>query len=71
MKYIVTVDPALVEAEDPYPIRVEDILTGEVYRVSGGDIVQGRIVAGPQRRDGARVWIECEDVLVDPWERKL
>jgi hypothetical protein len=63
MRYIVTVNRDAIDKGYEYPIRVEDMETGNVRQTCWlkltGEVI---IRSGPPRQDGARVWIECDGV---------
>jgi hypothetical protein len=61
-KYIVTVNRDGIDHGDPKPILVEDPSGGKM-RFSRVVFPAGAVmVYGEARRDGARVWIEADDV---------
>ena len=61
-KYIITVNRDGIDKGDPKPILVEDPSGGRL-RFSRVVFPAGaEMVFGPARRDGARVWVEADDV---------
>lgn len=64
-RYIITISRDTIDKGDPRPILVEDP-SGAKTRAKSvvlGD--RSRVVFGPARRDGARVWIETDDVIIE------
>lgn len=63
MRYIITVDQAAIQKELP-AIHVYDSGTGFRANATEVELADARIMQGPMRQDGARVWIEAADVRV-------
>lgn len=59
--YIITVNRAAIDAGEPFPIRLEYVPTGAVTDHASLVLDDAIIISGPQRQDGARVWIEASD----------
>lgn len=61
-RYIITINRDGIDHGDPKPILVEDPSGGKM-RFSRVVLPAGAVVQyGEARRDGARVWIEADDV---------
>jgi hypothetical protein len=64
-RYIVTVDRDRIDRKRSNAIRIEDTRSGSVQNVTraalSGNVV---ILEGLPRQDGARVWIECDQVAI-------
>lgn len=62
-RFIVTVDRAAIDAGNNAAIRVSDERAGKVTNYTEVTL-GGRVVVrhGPQRQDGARVWIEADEI---------
>lgn len=65
-RYAITIDRALLEATDPGacidPILVEDLDTGGIERYATVELAGAQVVYGGPLRNGARVWIEADNV---------
>jgi hypothetical protein len=61
-RYIITISRDGIDKGDPKPILVEDPSGGKL-RFSRVVLPAGaEVIYGEARRDGARVWIEADDV---------
>jgi hypothetical protein len=68
-RYIITVNRAALDQghEDCAPILVEDTRDGHFEAYSEVTIIgTSSIKYGPERENGATVWIECDDYVAPP-----
>lgn len=67
-RYVVTVnrdaiDKAGREGDVLDAIVIEDTMTGHLSYCREADLLNARLTQGPMRANGARVWIEADNVL--------